>query len=238
MFMDNHHTSLNESLFIRKKKLTDKMQSSLIDDYLGFKIFEVERELIQKYNQKDDEALNSKFYKYPSSSQVWLGLHPEAFQTPYSEIYDALLYLRKFEIKHIVDIGAAYGRIGIISHVLLPNVKFTGLELVSERVLEAKRVYRNLNITNGDVFESDVLESIESIPLADVYFIFDFSSIDDINKALTSITSKLSGNKAFFVVKGKRCSYFMDNHLNNHWKLLDDFKNSELKIYCNYPESK
>ncbi len=206
-----------------------RLHAKNLDKKLGFKIPKIEVKLLQKFRAYDQQNDVSSRKQHFEGSQVWIGLHPQALQTPYCDIYEALSIL-KFDIDHIVDIGAGYGRVGIVSSVLYPGAKFTGYEIVKQRQAEGNRIFKKWGISNAFIKLENVLQDGFEIPEANIYFIYDFSQEEDINKVLRKLSLKAQKN-FFLITKGDRVDYLMKNKLTNTWKMFMNFESSHLKIY-------
>jgi hypothetical protein len=164
-----------------------KIQSKLIDQFLGFNCESVELSLIsQKSNQF-------------SSKKMWIGLDTQSFQTPYSEIYEMIKLLNPKDDEHWVDLGAAYGRMGIVLALVSPNVTFSGYECVSERVVEGNRIISKWSLKNIELKLIDIATQEFNLETADLYFIYDFGSRDDIYYILEKLRV-LAGKKSIRVI--------------------------------------
>lgn len=206
-----------------------RLHAKNLDKKLGFKIPKIEVKLLQKFRAYDQPNDISSKKQHFNGSEAWIGLHPQALQTPYCDIYEALSVLN-FDIDHIVDIGAGYGRVGIVSSLLYPDAKFTGYEIVKQRQVEGNRIFKKLGISNAYIELENVLQEEFELPEANVYFIYDFSQEEDINKVLKELSLK-TYKKFFLITKGDRVDYLMKNKLTNTWKMFMNFESSHLKIY-------
>lgn len=177
-------------------------QAKRLDKILGFKIPKIEQKLLKKYQSyfHGDESGRKKRFE---GSQTWIGLHPQVLQTPYSEILSFCEILKEFNPKTIVDIGAAYGRIGIVMTTYFPEAKFIGYELIPQRLEEANRMFEVLELHNCCMIEEDLSKESFTPPAADVYFIYDFSDPLDIRKILTQVKEATAGKQAFIIAKGE-----------------------------------
>ena len=165
---------LLDQFFKEKPGLSNLQQAKDIDSHLGFKIPKIERKLLKKYRAyyKKSDSSNSKGFH--SESETWVGLHPQVLLTPYAEIHRFLTFLKSYDPKIVVDLGAAYRRIGIVMSNILPTAQFKGFEIVTERLEEAKRVYASLLLENCQIEHQNILDDSFEIPDADIYFIYDF----------------------------------------------------------------
>lgn len=116
----------SSSLFKRQDKLHPQVHAKHLDKTLGFRIPKIEVKLLQKYRAYDQVIDTSNKKRHYEGSQTWIGLHPQALQTPYNDIYEALSLLKGQNIEKVVDIGAGYGRVGIVMNSLFPTAAFLG----------------------------------------------------------------------------------------------------------------
>ncbi len=152
-----------------------KNASAMIDNYLGFKIEDVEKKLTRDIN---------------SDQQFWIGLDVQVMQTPFSEILEMIQYANLIKGQSVIDLGAAYGRMGIVVGALFPEINFLGYEIVKERVCAGNRIYKNWNFLNVGLEHVDLSNPAHVIPDADLYFIYDFGSKKDVYVVLEKLRIK------------------------------------------------
>lgn len=173
----------------------EKRISEGLDLQLGFEIPRVES-LIRTRLQKSARAITE------NPEQTWSHLSPQIFQTPYLELERTILAADPdSQIKTWVDIGAAYGRLGIVLARLRPNARFTGLELVPERVEEGRRVYELRGLRATDLRCVDVTDT--PLPPADLYFIYDFGHRSAIDQILEKIKIQARAGPVTVVGRGR-----------------------------------
>jgi len=191
--------------FFNNTTLTQREHSKSIDQFLGFRIVRIERKLIQQYRSFfTEENTNSNKKSHSDNGETgesWVGLNPQVLLTPYSELYEIFDILRTSPVKSIVDIGCAYGRVGIVSKAFFPESSFTGYEIVKKRINEAQRISShydlNLNILNQNVLDEDF-----ELPDSSVYFIYDFSHFMHIKSILSKLENKIGKIPFILVAKG------------------------------------
>lgn len=121
--------------------------------------------------------------------QNWAGLPIQALMTPYTEIRFILEQLAPAPGETLVDLGAAYGRVGFVMARHFPNTRFIGYELERVRVLEGQRCLRRFAAADGMV----TLEAVDlegagfQMPFADYYFIYDYGTRSAIEKTLAEL---------------------------------------------------
>jgi hypothetical protein len=173
--------------------------STEIDKSLRLQVEEIERRLLEKARALDPNGNHHTWgAKLHAGNQTWVGLHPDSIQTPYSELLRITEVLNPVPGSTIVDFGAGYGRLGILLHKRWPGVIFQGIEFVSERVEEGKRVYRLLGIDPDSLLQGDLTHEDFFPEASDHYFIYDFGKVSHIRKLLNQL-SELANTKKFTV---------------------------------------
>ena len=173
---------------------------------MGFRIVRIERKLIQQYRSfhaQENKISNKKLHSdNGETGESWIGLNPQVLLTPYSELYEIFDILRAYSVKSIVDIGCAYGRVGIVGKAFFPESSFTGYEIVKKRISEAQRISSlydlDLKILNQNVLDEDF-----ELPNSSVYFIYDFSHFMHIKTILSKIELKIGKHPFILVAKGE-----------------------------------
>jgi len=139
----------------------------------------------------------------------WNHLSPEVFQTPYSELAEILDRLRVPVGGLVVDLGAAYGRLGFLIAARRPDLKFLGIEIVRERVREANRVAAlhrlkppAFSLREGDLSHHE-LENL-GLAEADAFFTYDFGTLDDVSGLLRQLQAVARKRPIQLVARGGR----------------------------------
>jgi hypothetical protein len=145
--------------------------------------------------------------------QTWVGLELQTLQTPYSEIYRILQILKLKPYQHVVDLGAAYGRMGVVIGGLFLKNTFSGYEYVRARVDEGNRIYKELGMNRCQLYEQDLADPHFELPEADVYFIYDYGQVEHIDHTLNQIKEVALKRPCKVVVRGKFTKQIMaDRH--------------------------
>ena len=203
--------------------LTKRHISSQIDHSLGFNIKQIE-EILQVKARK---LLPEKHFDQwgpvlHQGAQTWVGLDFQVLQTTYHDLKKIFEALRPEQGKRIIDLGAGYGRLGIFLHHFYPRTEFLGLELVEERVEEGNRILSRLGSVSKKLKVCD-LSKLSEIPEGDIYFIYDFGSVEHIKRILELLKEVPT---RVLVVKGRIARQVMlkDEHYGEGVKLkkLDD----------------
>lgn len=202
------------SFFELPSSIHPREHSKLIDEILGFNIYEIEKGLLQEYKAYNDYSSVDENKNYYPGTQAWIGLHPEILQTPYSELLDFLEIILSHcpNVSKFVDIGAGYGRLGIIVNLLKKSGEFIGYEIVPARANEGNRVFDYLDISDScHIYSSNVLDDTFIIPESDVYFVYDFSDPTDIRTLLDKLSKMMDNSKFFVVARGKGIRSIIQN---------------------------
>ena len=166
--------------------------SAKVDQWLGL-------------NEKVEEELANRLPNFGSAlgEQHWIGLPLQTLQTPYTEIRSLLALLNLKEGDHVVDLGAGYGRMGLVIDRLFPGVKFTGYEVVAERVAEGSRLISKLENPLIELIVADLsVEGFKPVE-AEFYFLYDFGSREAIAKTLNDLREISMRRKITVVGRGR-----------------------------------
>lgn len=178
--------------------------SKLIDLILDFRVSFVEEMLIYEASGFDPDGNHETWGpKIHSGVQTWIGLDKETLQTPYCDILRILQILKLRPYQDVIDLGAAFGRMGVVMGGLYPKNSFTGFEYVKERVAEGSRIYQKYGFRNAKLLQADLGDNQFVLPLADVYFIYDFGQVEHIQKTLREIETLSMRRPIRVVVRGK-----------------------------------
>ena len=151
---------------------SQQLHSQAVDAWLGFEIDRIETELQQNVEDSFERQ------------EQWIGLKPAALQTPYTEIRAILELIRLAPGNRVVDLGAAYGRMGQVMQRHYPENFFSGFERCRERVEEGNRVSKNERTT---LVVQDLTDPAFEIPPAEFYFLYDFGTKASIAKVLQKL---------------------------------------------------
>lgn len=143
--------------------------------------------------------------------QNWAGLPIQALMTPYTELRFILEQLKPQPGETIVDLGAAYGRMGFVLARHFPRSRFIGYELDRARVAEGRRGLEKF-LSSVGVPETAIRLEVADLedprfrmPEAEYYFIYDYGTRAAIEKTLDDLRL-LARNQAVTVVGRGRCA--------------------------------
>ncbi|MDZ4676742.1 MAG: class I SAM-dependent methyltransferase [Oligoflexia bacterium] len=154
-----------------------QQHSHHVDEWLG-----LQSEKIEKNLSENGCALKAGHSK--ERQELWIGLAVKSLLTPYTEIRSMLEKLNPQAGSVVVDLGAAYGRMGFVIGRHYPDVNFVGYEFVGERVKEGRRCLEAFKYNLVKLEHAD-LSSPDFTPLnADYYFIYDYGNEKAVEKTL------------------------------------------------------
>ncbi len=181
-----------------------RQHAHMVDKILGFRVKYIEEMLVADARGFDPEGSHETWGPTMHNGvQTWVGLELQTLQTPYSEIYRILQLLKLKPYQHVVDLGAAYGRMGVVINGLFIKNTFTGYEFVRARVDEGNRVFRDLGMTKTKLITADLSSPDFELPEADVYFIYDYGQVEHIERTLLQIRAVSEKRPVKIVVRGK-----------------------------------
>ncbi|MES2965446.1 MAG: hypothetical protein V4760_16305 [Bdellovibrionota bacterium] len=175
------------------------------DRWLGLRVDEIEAALAKRGSREPAPSTSG------DKHQLWFGLSPRDLLTPYFEIRRSLSGLALEPGMSVVDLGAAYGRMGFVLHRHEPGVRFLGYEYVGERVRDGRRALERFGATLAELHHADLTSPEFKLPQADVYFIYDYGTPKAIEKTLFDL-KRVAAKKAITIVaRGRACRYSIES---------------------------
>ena len=179
-----------------------RAHSIKVDQWLGLRVDDIETELLLSGTRQQPANANGEF------QTLWFGLDAQVLLTPYVEIREILRRLNPQAGETVVDLGAAYGRVGFVLARHYPGVSFAGYEYVGERVDEANRCLSKFAINKKDQCEVAVHHSDLSAPdlyihPAEHFFLYDFGTHKVIEQILFSLRRLALQKKISIVARGR-----------------------------------
>jgi hypothetical protein len=198
---------VNYADFFQTPKANDvirRQHANMVDKILGFRVKYIEEMLVAEARGFEPEGSHETWGPtLHNGVQTWVGLELQTLQTPYSEILRILQLLKIKPYQHIIDLGAAYGRMGVVIGGLYIKNTFTGYEYVKARVDEGSRVYKELGFSRVQLIAQDLFAKDFELPQADVYFIYDYGQVEHIDYTLKQIAQVAQKRPIKVVVRGK-----------------------------------
>ncbi len=137
------------------------------------------------------------------TAETWSHLSPQIYQTPYPELYRMIEDTDpERKVGTWIDLGAAYGRLGLLLRALRPESKFTGIEIDEKRVNEAKRIFLEMGIPEESIQQGDCER--DPLPLGDVYLIYDFGHRRAVESALEKLRMHARSHPLRVIGRGRR----------------------------------
>ena len=102
----------------------------------------------------------------------------------------------------IADIGAGYGRMGLLIGALYPELRFIGVEVSPVRAHEGGRMlapFSNVQWRCGDVTASGA-----EFPEADHYFMYDFSDLESLFRVIDRLKPIARKRRISVIGRGRR----------------------------------
>ncbi len=193
--------------FFQSPKANDvirRQHAGILDKILGFRIRYIEEMLIADARGFDPDGAHDTWGPLMHQGvQTWVGLEKETLQTPYSECLRILQLLKIKPYQQVVDLGAAYGRMGIVIGGLYIKNSFTGYEYVKARVDEGNRIYRELGMNRCQLITQDLFAKDFEMPQADIFFIYDYGQVEHIDHTLRQLEQVAYKRPIKVVVRGK-----------------------------------
>jgi hypothetical protein len=185
--------------------------SRAIDEYLGFNVYGVEDALVMNAMEKFPEGNCRSWGKsLYGGSEAWIGLNPKQLQTTYFEFLQIFETLDPRDGEQLCDLGAAYGRAGIIAGCFYPQVEFIGFEIVKERVDKGNEVFKKLDFKNSRM-ECEDLSGELSLPNSEYFFIYDYGIVSQIHKTLVQLSDMSMNKKLKVIARGRGVRSLIEN---------------------------
>ena len=141
--------------------------------------------------------------EFTRDQQLWVGLPIKTLLTPYDEIEDLLCKLSPPDGTTIVDLGAGYGRMGLVMGKEFPAVNYIGYEYVALRVNEGMRCLTLWNFKNAQLICADLSAPDVKPHAAEYYFLYDFGTRAAIEKCLEDLRGIARAHSITVVGRGR-----------------------------------
>jgi len=214
---------------------SETMSSREIDILVGFAIRQIEKELLEEALKISPGAdISGLGRALHDGNQTWIGLDERTLCTGYDEIFKMLDIVGLENQSRVIDLGAAYGRMGLVMESLQPHASYLGFEYVQERVDEGNRVFNNFNCKNAKLLTQDLFADSFQMPEADIYFIYEYGRIDHIKHTLEQVQEASFGRKVKLIVRGDSTNSMIYYH---HPWIASVYKprhEENFSVYSNY----
>ena len=185
--------------------------SGELDIKLGLQIHAIENELVFNAKQSSpDGSVKSWGPQMHAGAQSWVGLKPEQLQTNYDELVEIVRYINPLGPQTWLDLGAGYGRLGLVLHAMRPEINFIGHEIVKERVNEGNRIFSKWGIKNAHLYCQNLMDDNFQLPTAKCYFIYDYGKMEHMKKTLQQLSDQVT--TSFHLVARGRVRDFIHYH--------------------------
>ncbi len=169
----------------------EKAHAAEIDAWFGIDTFTTESRLPRKADP---------------DQETWTGTDPQIFLTPYTELRWVLTRLTQSPnpISHFVDLGAGYGRMGLVMAEHLPKARFTGIELLDDRIAASRHLKHVWQKHHREMICADLSSPDFILPHASHYFIYDFGSVRAIDRCLEKLRYQAKLAPFCLIGRGRR----------------------------------
>lgn len=205
------------------------LPSAQLDQQLGLEASAIEKQLYLKARERLPEGTHHDLGELlHNGNQSWVGLGAPTLLTPYSELQMMCEKLRPAPGETVVDLGAGYGRLGIVLGHLYPETNFLGYEVVKERVDEGERIFKKHGHSRARLIEQDLTCGSFKPPDVEYYFIYDYGKVGHIRRTLEQL-SEIADRRKFKVIgRGKGTRSLIDNEF--LW-LISKYQDKHFTIY-------
>ena len=179
------------------------------DLLLGLEVNRIELHLLSLAKNNLPEGNISNWGKSLHDAQSWVGLHPQTLLTPYQELLWMCECVKDTK-GHVVDLGAGYGRLGLVMQQCLPDAFYTGVEIVNERVEEGNRIFNLLGCEKARLISADLASDRYELPMGDCYFIYDYGTLDHIRWTMGQLQNLSDIHRFQIVARGKGIRSLID----------------------------
>lgn len=171
---------------------------NILDHLLGIQFAEANAQIEAKIslNGKVNPGKQSEHYGQES---IWFFKNDIGPQSDYSSLLRVLREINPQPGQWIADLGSGFGRMGMLIGLFYPEVRFTGLELVGERVDVANAAAKANGFTNVEYHQQNLADRATPLPSADYFYMFNPTNGPTSN-IITQKLVDLAATKDFQVV--------------------------------------
>jgi hypothetical protein len=211
----------------------NRLHSFLIDSDLTLKTKDIETNLLKEaMKHRPDGNMSTWGPALHEGQQTWVGLDPQVLSTTYSELLEIFhrLPIKKNDL--LVDLGAGYGRAGLVLKKFYPEAKYWGVEYVAQRVEEGSRIFKKYHCLQATLIHGDLTDDKLQIPEAKFYFLYDFGHTHAIAELLKKIQS--FKHQFFVIARGYGSRSIIDQE--HPWlsQVFKPYHNENFSLYSNF----
>lgn len=157
-------------------------------------------------------------------------------QTPYSTVIRILRRINMSEGAHIVDLGAGYGRVGLLASAWRKDLFFTGFECVGFRVQEARDAAIRVGIDHHVEFIcKDLSDKDFQIPSGDVFYLYDPFCAETYERVFAQLRMISKQKRITVVAKGRARSWVLSSLAEDSWSQIDSCDQGSVEIWQSRP---
>lgn len=201
-----------------------QLHATQVDRWLGLDISTIEEKLRLTGSRLPPPREATK-----DKQELWFGLAPQDLVTPYIELRSMLEELSPRSGETVVDLGAAYGRMGLVLARHFPRVNFIGYEYVAERVRAGQAAMSRARATNATLEQVDLANPQFRPASGEYYFIYDFGTDKAIEKILYDLKRLSLVKPLTLIARGRRCRYAIDR--THQWLIKNEAQEAVYTIY-------
>jgi hypothetical protein len=166
--------------------------------------------------------------------ETWCSGHSMP-QSAYRRIYRILSAVNPQPGQTVIDLGAGYGRVGVVVGLMFPGVKFIGYEIVPERVQEANRVFRGLGISEDvQSITQDLSDPNFRLPYSEYYYYWSPVRSETGRRVLSQIQEAVQGRPGSRILSYDRGWMAGWDSANMNKFLRPEILDNELSIYVSF----
>lgn len=193
---------LEQKNYFRAAAVPPLTHAARVDAELGFGIDDIELRLHRQAFALDPAGDVGTWGPQMHAAQTWVGLAPQTLLTPYDELSRMCDLLHLPDGAHVVDLGAAYGRLGFVLHQRYPAAHFTGVEILPERVDEGNRLFALHGCRNARLIRHDMFAPDFQLPLADCYLIYDYGVLEHLRWTMAQLQNLATVHRFQVIARG------------------------------------
>lgn len=200
-----------------------------VNPFPDIDIEEAQYELIKRHAEEMDawlgyrieavEAQVRAIVPVAPDREYWTGKSVQIFSTPYLDIFCALKLANVKPGDVVADLGCGYGRVGAVLALKFPDVGFIGVEAISLRLEEAKRVLAKFSALQSlicaDLRGFDLSGASVDGRQATHIFIYDFGSREDFEFVFKALRNYSKTRPITVIARGGRSRDLIQK--TEHW---------------------